>query len=186
MDIENLMITLKSKMENTLTAFEDDLLSVRTGRATPKFLDPIVVEAYGNRMHLNQLATITTPDARSIAVQVWDKSMIKAVEKSIVEANLGLNPNTDGQIIRLQLPILSEERRKEYVKLVHKYAEQNRISIRNVRREGMDNLKSMEKNSQITEDEFHTFSNNLQKLTEQFIEKIDNRVKEKEKEILSI
>jgi len=137
-------------------------------------------------MPLSQVGTVSTPDAKTITVQVWDKEMVKTVEKAIVEANLGLNPSSDGQLIRMNLPVLSEERRKEVVKLAHKYAENAKISLRNVRRDGMETLKTMEKNNEISKDEHHTYADDVQKLTDDFTKKVDNLAKSKETEILTI
>ncbi len=186
MEKEQIISELKTKMENSIKVLDNELKGLRTGRASVNLLDPVMVEAYGSRMPISQVATISTPDARVISVQVWDKSMVKAVEKAITEANLGLNPASDGQLIRLPIPLLSEERRKELVKLSHKYGENTKIALRNVRRDGMDILKKMEKDGSITEDEYHSFSEEIQKLTDDFVSKIDNQIKAKEQDILTI
>lgn len=186
MEKEKLISDLSTKMENSLRVLDNELKGLRTGRASVNLLDPVMVEAYGSRMPLSQVATISTPDARIISVQVWDKAMVKAVEKAITEANLGLNPSSDGQLIRLPLPLLSEDRRKELVKLAHKYGENTKIAIRNVRRDGMDVLKKMEKDSLISKDDHHSISEDVQKLTDDFVGKVDNAVKHKEQEILTI
>ena len=186
MEKAEMMNDLKSKMENSIRVLDNELKGLRTGRASVNLLDPVMVEAYGSRMPLSQVATVSTPDARIISVQVWDKGMVKAVEKAITEANLGLNPSSDGQLIRLPLPLLSEERRKELVKLSHKYGENTKIAIRNVRRDGMDVLKKMEKDSVITKDEHHSFSEEIQKITDDFVNKVDGHVKLKEQDILTI
>jgi len=177
---------LKTKMESTMRVLDHELKGLRTGRASVNLLDPVVVEAYGNRVPLSQVATVSTPDARMIAVQVWDKTMVKTVEKAITEANLGLNPAADGQIIRLPIPALNEERRKDLVKLAHKYAENTKIAIRNIRRDGMETLKKMEKDNDIAKDEHHSLSEDVQKLTDDFVNKIDTEIKQKEREIMTI
>ncbi|MBP7189829.1 MAG: ribosome recycling factor [Rickettsiaceae bacterium] len=186
MEKSQLMNDLTSKMEASLRVLDNELKGLRTGRASVNLLDPVMVEAYGSRMPLSQVATISTPDAKTISVQVWDKTMVKAVEKSITEANLGLNPASDGQLIRLPLPPLSEERRRDLVKLAHKYGENTKIAVRNVRRDGMDILKKLEKDNLIAKDEHHSLSEDVQKLTDNFISKIDGAVKQKEQEILTI
>lgn len=186
MDKTALINELKARMDKAMDVLEHEFKGLRTGRASINLLDPVIVEAYGSRMPLNQVATVSTPDARTISVQVWDKSMVKAVEKAITEANLGLNPASDGQVVRMSLPPLTEERRKELAKLCGKYGEQVKISIRNVRRDGMDALKKLEKDNIISEDEHRKISDEVQKLTDDFVAKIDVKVKQKEQEILSI
>lgn len=186
MEKSQLMNDLTSKMEASLRVLDNELKGLRTGRASVNLLDPVMVEAYGSRMALSQVATISTPDAKTISVQVWDKGMVKAVEKAITEANLGLNPASDGQLIRLPLPPLSEERRKDLVKLAHKYGENTKIAVRNVRRDGMDVLKKLEKDNVIGKDEHHSLSEDVQKLTDNFVAKIDAAVRQKEQEILTI
>jgi ribosome recycling factor len=183
---KELMSDLKSRMESAIRVLDNELKGLRTGRASVNLLDPVMVEAYGDRMPLSQVATISTPDARMISVQVWDKGMVKAVEKAITEANLGLNPAAEGQVIRLPIPQLSEERRRDLVKLAHKYSENTKIAVRNVRRDGMESLKKMEKDSLITKDEHHTFGDDIQKLTDKFVERVDEEVKKKEQEIMTI
>jgi ribosome recycling factor len=186
MDKEKLKQDLVSKMESAIKILENEFKGLRTGRASINLLDPVTVDAYGTKMPLSQVATVSTPDSRTIAVQVWDKSMVKAVEKAIVDCNLGVNPVSDGQLVRLPIPPLNEERRKELVKLAHKYGENTRISIRNVRRDGNEELKKLEKDKMIGEDEHHKLSEEIQKLTDDFNNKIDNRIKQKEQEILTI
>ncbi len=177
---------LTEKMTKTLAVLDKELSGLRTGRASVNLLDPVVVEAYGDRLPLSQIGTVSTPDAKTITVQVWDKEMVKSVEKAIADANLGLNPGSDGQLIRMSIPALSEDRRKELVKLAHKYGENTKIALRNVRREGMDTLKKMEKDSEISKDEHHTQSDEVQKLTDEFIGKVDKTITSKEAEMLSI
>lgn len=177
---------LKTRMDKAMGVLDHEFKGLRTGRASINLLDPVMVDAYGSKMPLNQVATVSTPDARTIAVQVWDKGMIKAVEKGITDANLGLNPASDGQVVRMSLPPMTEERRKELAKLCGKYGEQVKIAIRNIRRDGMDALKKLEKDNVIGEDEHHAISDEVQKLTDDFVTKIDTQVKQKEQEILTV
>lgn len=177
---------LISKMDKALSVLDRDLKGLRTGRASVNLLDPVVVEAYGNKMPISQVGTISTPDAKTIAVQVWDKTMVKSVEKAITDANLGLNPSADGQLIRMNLPPLNEARRKELVKVAHQYGENAKIAIRNIRRDGMDTLKTMEKSNDISEDDHRKLSDEVQKMTDDFNTKIDQYVQSKEKEILTV
>ncbi len=186
MEKKILLKNLTEKMDKVLLNLEHDFNGLRTGRASADFLAPVLVESYGNKVPINQISTISTPDAKTITIQVWDNSLIKTVEKAIVDANLGLNPVADGQVIRLTLPSLSQERRLELVKLAYKYGENNKVSIRNVRREGTDLLKRMEKDKKISEDEHHKINDEIQKLTDKFIDKIDQASKRKEQEILTI
>lgn len=177
---------LTRRMQGALDVLKKEFSGLRTGRASPNLLDPVVVEAYGSRMPISQLGVVNVPEARLLTVQVWDKDMVKAVEKAIREANLGLNPMIDGQLIRVPLPDLSAERRQEIIKIAAKYAESARISIRNVRRDGMDALKAFLKDSVLSEDEHHHTSEDIQKLTDDFVKKVDELLHEKEKEITQI
>ncbi|WP_316353703.1 ribosome recycling factor [Candidatus Trichorickettsia mobilis] len=186
MDKTTIRKELTTRMEGAMKVLDHELKGLRTGRASINLLDPVVIEAYGNRMPISQVATVSTPDAKTITVQVWDKTMVKAVEKAITEANLGLNPSSDGQLVRMSLPPLTEERRKELVKLAHKYGENTKVSLRNVRRDGNEELKKLEKNSEISKDEHHNLSDDIQKLTDEFSNKIDSSIKQKEQEILTI
>lgn len=183
MERNELMSTLRKKMDASMNVLDHEFKGLRTGRASANLLDPVVVDAYGSRMPISQVGTVSTPDARTITVSVWDKGLVKAAEKAIVEANLGLNPSVDGQLIRLPIPPLSEDRRKEFVKLAHKYGENTKIAIRNVRRDGMDQVK---KDKGIPEDEQHAISDEVQKLTDEYIKKIDELVVKKEKEIMTV
>jgi len=183
---ENLIEDLTHRMGRALKVLDNELKGLRTGRASANLLDPVVVEAYGSKLPLSQVATVSTPDARTIVVQVWDKGMIKAVEKGIVDCNLGLNPMADGQLIRLPIPPLNEERRKDLVKLAHKYGENTKVSIRNIRRDGNEELKKLEKDNVIAKDEHHSLTEEIQKLTDDHISKIDINVRQKEQEILTI
>ncbi len=177
---------LQVKMDNSIKALEHELKGLRTGRASINLLDPVIVEAYGSKMPLSQVSSLSTPDAKTIAVQVWDKSMVKAVEKAIVEANLGLSPSSEGQLVRIIIPLLTEERRKELVKFAHKYGENTKIALRNIRRDGNEHLKKLEKDNIIAKDEHHNLSEEIQKLTDEYSNKIDLYIKQKEQEILTI
>ena len=175
---------LKRRMQGAVDALKHDLTGLRTGRASTALLDPIQVEVYGANMRLNEVATVSTPEARLLSVQVWDRSNVQPVEKAIRSAGLGLNPITDGQVIRLPIPELTEERRKELAKLVGQYAEKARIAVRNVRRDGMDHLKADEKKHEISEDERKRLEIEVQKLTDDTIKEVDDASAAKEKEIL--
>ncbi|RJF84032.1 ribosome recycling factor [Azospirillum cavernae] len=177
---------LKRRMEGALESFRKELTGLRTGRASSSLLEPVSVEAYGNRMHLKEVATVSVPEPRLITVQVWDRSMTKAVEKAIRDSGLGLNPQTEGQVIRVPLPDLTQERRAELAKVAHKYAEQARIAIRNIRRDGMDALKKAEKASEITQDEHKAQSEKVQTLTDQQIKLVDEALASKEKDIMQV
>jgi ribosome recycling factor len=177
---------LKRRMHGAVTALKQELSGLRTGRASAALLEPIHVEAYGSHMPLNQLATVSVPEPRMLSVQVWDKSMIHAVEKAIMAANLGLNPSTEGQVIRLRIPELNEERRKDLVKVAHKYAETARIAVRHVRRDGLDVLKKLLKDHKVGEDEEKRAAEQVQKATDEAIADIDKMLATKEKEILTV
>src|SRR5260221_10406146 len=173
-------------MDGALETLRKELSGLRTGRASVNLLDPVTVEAYGNRMPLTQVGTISVPEPRMITVQVWDKGQVKAVEKAIRESGLGLNPNVDGSLIRVPLPDLNQERRQELVKVAGKYGEQARVSVRNVRRDGMETLKQLEKKHELTEDEHRHWQGEIQALTDSNIKKIDESLAAKEKEILQV
>jgi ribosome recycling factor len=175
---------LKRRMQGATQALKHELNGLRTGRASASMLEPVQVDAYGTHMPLNQLATVSVPEPRLLSVQVWDRSNVQPVEKAIRSAGLGLNPVTDGQLIRLPIPELTEERRKELAKLVGQYAEKARIAVRNVRRDGMDHLKQDEKKHEISEDERKRLEHEVQKLTDETIKEIDEAAAAKEKEIL--
>lgn len=183
---QSLISELKNRMHSSIEALSREFAGLRTGRANVALLEPVVVNAYGTPMPLTQLGTITAPEARMLAVQVWDKSMVNAVEKAIRESDLGLNPIADGQLVRVPLPELSEERRIEMTKIARKYAETSRIAIRNVRRDGMEALKKMEKEGDISEDEYHQHHDEVQDLTDEFIKKIDEALESKEKDIMKV
>jgi ribosome recycling factor len=175
---------LNRRMHGAVDALKHELAGLRTGRASTALLDPVHVEVYGANMPLNQVATVSVPEPRLISVQVWDRSNVQPVEKAIRSAGLGLNPVTDGQLIRLPIPELTEERRKELAKLVGQYAEKAKIAVRNVRRDGMDHLKQDEKKHEISEDERKRLEHEVQKLTDDTIKEIDLLAEGKEKEIL--
>jgi len=178
--------SFEKKMEMTLQTLSQDLLSIRTGRAHVSMLDLVRAEVYGQKMPLNQLATISTPDSQMITVQVWDANNVKFIEKAIRESELNVNPSADGQIIRVPVPKLSEERRKELIKIVKSQSEKIKIAIRNIRREGMELLKNNLKEKNITEDQNKKLSDDLQKLTDRFIKDIDKKITDKEQEILKV
>ena len=175
---------LERRMHGAVEALRHDLQGLRTGRASTSLLDTVTVEVYGSHMPLNQVGTVTTPESRMLAVQVWDKSNVGPVDKAIRSAGLGLNPIVDGQNLRIPIPDLTEERRKELAKLAGQYAEKARIAVRNVRRDGMDNLKTDEKKSEISEDERKRKEGDVQKLTDATVAEIDAVSSAKEKEIL--
>jgi ribosome recycling factor len=177
---------VKRRMDSTLETLRKEFAGLRTGRASPNLLDPVMVEAYGSSMPLSQVGTVSVPESRMINVTVWDKGMVKAVEKSIRDAGLGLNPSADGQVVRVPLPELNQERRKELSKIASKYGEQARVSVRNVRRDGMDMLKKMEKDGEISEDELTRWQAEVQNLTDSHIKKIDESLAIKEKEIMQV
>ena len=177
---------LKRRMQGAIGVFKQELAALRTGRASAHFLDPVQVEAYGQNMPLNQLATVSVPQPRMISVQVWDRSMVHPVEKAIMAANLGLTPSTEGQVIHLRIPELNEERRKELVKVAHKYAETAKVAVRHVRRDGMDALKKMEKDHQVSQDDHKRMDAEVQKATNQAIVDIDQMLATKEKEIMTV
>ncbi|MDQ0227576.1 ribosome recycling factor [Metabacillus niabensis] len=176
----------KEKMEKAVSALSRELASVRAGRASANLLDKISVDYYGAPTPVNQLASISVPEARMLVIQPYDKTVLGEIEKAILKSDLGLTPANDGSIIRLSIPALTEERRKDLVKLVKKYAEEAKVAIRNIRRDGNDELKKLEKNGEITEDELRSNTDNVQKLTDEFIVKIDNVAKDKEKEIMEV
>ena len=174
-----------NKMDKSLAAFKKDLTSIRTGRANPAMLDLISVETYGKRMPINQLATVTVPEARSISIQVWDKSNVTLIDSAIKKSNLGIDPQIDGQILRIHIPQLTEERRVELVKSLNGLGEKGKVSIRNIRRDSNDLIKNLLKEKKISEDESKNYEKEIQKTTDINIEKIDKILADKEKEILN-
>jgi len=183
---EDLKEDLKKRMASAVDAFVKELLGLRTGRASPALLDPIMVEAYGAMTPLHQISHINVPEARQLTVQVWDGGLVKAVEKAIRESSLGVNPSVDGNLIRISLPDLTQERRQEIVKLAAKYAENGRIAVRGVRRDGMEHLKKLEKDKLASEDQARHLGEEVQEMTDEFIKKIDVTLASKEKEILHV
>ncbi len=177
---------LKRRMDGAMEVVQKEFSGLRTGRASANMLEPVTVDAYGTRMPLNQIGTVSVPEPRLLTVQVWDQGMVKSVEKAIRDAGLGLNPQPDGSLIRVPVPELNQERRIELAKVAGKYAEQARISIRNIRRDGMETLKKQQKDSEISEDEHKRKSDEVQKLTDQYIKKIDDMLADKEKDIKTI
>src|SRR5262245_4337662 len=177
---------LQRRMQGAIQMLKQELGGLRTGRASPGLLEPVQVEAYGTNMPLNQLATVSVPEPRLLSVQVWDKSMVHAVERAIINANLGLNPATEGQVLRLRIPELNEERRKELVKVAHRYAETARVAVRHVRRDGLDVLKKLEKDHKISKDDHDRDAEQVQKATDQAIAEIDHALAVKEKEVLTV
>jgi ribosome recycling factor len=177
---------LKRRMKGAISTLKHEFAGLRTGRASPNILDPVHVEAYGNPMPVNQVGTISTPEPRLLTVQVWDKGLVKAVDKAIREAGLGLNPQMDGQLLRIPIPELNEERRKELSRAAHKYAEQAKVAVRNVRRDGMDHLKRLEHDHKIGEDEHHKLSAELQKITDENVHEIDGILTAKDQEIMHV
>lgn len=174
------------RMHAAFDVLNKEFAGLRAGRAHPNLLDPVRVDSYGATMPLSQVASVSAPEPRLLVVQVWDKSMVKSVEKAIVDANLGLNPQPDGQLIRIPLPSLTEERRKELTKLAGKYTEEAKISVRNVRRDGMEFLKKQEKDNLISEDEHHRLSDELQKVTDHHIKHMDELLVVKQKDIMQV
>ena len=181
-DISN----VNTKMLKAYNVFVNDLTSLRTGRANIKMLDIVKVDVYGQKMPINQLATITVPEPRLIAIQVWDKSNVSLVDAAIQKSNLGINPQINGQLMRLPIPDLTEERRIELKKMMKELSEKSKISIRNIRREGNDNLKKKNQDKEISEDELKEFEKKIQDITDQHITMVENKLKEKEKEIMEI
>jgi len=174
------------KMDKTIQSFKKDLSSLRTGRANAAMLDMIKVDVYGQIMPINQMATVSVPEARLITVQVWDQSNIKAVDAAIQKSDLGINPQIDGSVLRLRIPDLTEERRKDLIKVLKNIGEKNKVAIRNIRREANDELKKLIKDKKISEDENKIFEKNIQKVTDEHISNIEKILNEKEKEILQI
>ncbi len=177
---------LERRMNGAIDVLKQEFAGLRTGRASVHLLEPINVDAYGAAMPMNQVGTIGVPEPRMITVQVWDRSLVGAVERAIRESDLGLNPQTEGQLIRVPIPMLSEERRVELGKIAHKYAEQSRIAVRNVRRDGMDTLKRMEREHELSQDEQHIWSDEIQQMTDRHIKSIDEALEQKDSEIMQV
>jgi ribosome recycling factor len=177
---------LEKRMGSAMDALKKEFTGLRTGRASVNLLDPVQVEAYGQRMPLNQVGTVSAPEPRLLTVSVWDKSLVTPTAKAIRDAGLGLNPAPDGQLIRIPIPELTSERRNELAKLAHKYAEQGRVAVRNVRRDGMEALKKAEKDHKISQDEHRQKSDEVQKLTDRYVKLVDDTLATKEKEIKTV
>lgn len=177
---------IKRRMSGAVTSLKNDLSGLRTGRASASLVEPITVEAYGAAMPMNQVATISVPEPRLLSVQVWDRGMVGAVEKAIRESDLGLNPQTEGQVIRLRIPEMNEQRRKEMVKVAHKYAEEARVAVRHVRRDGLDTLKKLEKDGLISQDDEKRQADLVQKATDEHVAEVDSVLAAKEKEIMQV
>ncbi len=177
---------IKRRMDGALEALRREFAGLRTGRASASLLEPVTVNAYGTKMPLNQVANIGVPESRLLTVQVWDKNLVKQVERGILEADLGLNPQIDGQLIRIPIPDLNEERRHELTRIAGKYGEQARVAVRNVRRDGMDTLKRMEKAGEISEDDHHGQAKDLQQMTDDHVGRIDQALAAKEQEIMQV
>jgi ribosome recycling factor len=176
----------RRRMKGAVATVKHEFAGLRTGRANPSILDPVMVDAYGSSMPLTQVGTVNVPEPRLLTVQVWDKSLAKAVDKAIRDAGLGLNPQLDGQLVRIPIPELNEERRRELAKLAHKYAESARVAVRNVRRDGMDHLKRLEKDHAISEDQHRKSADELQKMTDESVHEIDAALTAKEQEIMHV
>lgn len=177
---------LKRRMQGAIAALRHELAGLRTGRASANLVEPVQVNAYGQSMPLNQVASITVPEPRTLSVQVWDKGMVNAVDKAIRDANLGLSPVVEGQVLRIRIPELNEQRRKEMVKLAHKYGEDGRVAVRHVRRDGIDQLKKLAKDKTIAEDDQKRFETEVQKATDAAVTEVDGLIATKEKEVMQI
>jgi ribosome recycling factor len=177
---------LEKRMHGAMDALKKEFGGLRTGRASVNLLDPVMVEAYGQRMPLNQVGTVSAPEPRLLTVSVWDKGLVTPTAKAIREAGLGLNPSPDGQMIRIPIPELTTERRNELAKLAHKYAEQGKVAVRNIRRDGMESLKKAEKDRKISEDEHRQKADEVQKLTDRYVKLVDEALAHKEKEIKTV
>lgn len=177
---------LKRRMQGAITTLKHELGGLRTGRASTSLVEPVQVEAYGQSMPLNQVATISVPEPRMLSVQVWDKGMVNAVDKAIRNANLGLSPTIEGQVLRIRIPELNEQRRKEMAKVAHKYAEDARVAVRHVRRDGLDTLKKLLKDKSISEDDEKRHESEVQKVTDQCIGEVDLALATKEREIMQV
>lgn len=185
-DFNSIKNDAKTRMDKTLESLKADFGGLRAGRAHASLLDGIMVEAYGSMTPISQVGTVSVPDPRTLSVSIWDKSLAKNVEKALRESDLGLNPASDGTLIRIPIPPLSEERRRELVKIAGKYSEQNKIAVRNIRRDALDEVKKLKKDNQISEDDEKRFENEIQKLTDDAVKKIDEMLDAKEKDIMQV
>lgn len=186
MEFEPTRKDVTRRMEGALEVLHREFAGLRTGRASANLLEPIMIEAYGQKMPINQVGTVGVPDARMITVQVWDRALVSYVEKAIREGGLGLNPQSDGQLVRVPIPPLNEERRKEITKIASRYTEEAKVAVRNVRRHGMDELKRLEKEGKVSQDEIKKHTKEIQDLTDQYVKKMDEAFAHKEKEILQV
>lgn len=185
-NIEEMKKDVTRRMEGALEVLGREFGGLRTGRASASLLEPVLVKAYGSEMPMNQVGTISVPEPRMLTVQVWDKSLVNSVQKAILESELGLNPFVDGQLVRIPIPALTEERRTELAKIAHKYAEDARVAVRHVRRHAMDQLKQAEKDHEISKDAHHDYADQVQKLTDKYVHQIDEALANKEKEIKQV
>jgi ribosome recycling factor len=185
-NINELKKDMRRRMEGAVEVLHQEFSGLRTGRASTSLLEPITVQAYGSDMPLNQVGSISVPEPRMLSVQVWDKAMVNSVTKAIMESRIGLNPSADGQLVRVPIPPLTEERRQELTKVSAKYAEEARVAVRNVRRHAMDSLKAAEKDSQISEDQHREYSDIVQEMTDEFVASIDESLKNKDAEIMQV
>jgi ribosome recycling factor len=176
----------RQRMDGAIDALRREFASVRTGKASPALLDSVKVDAYGSILPINQVGTVSAPEARMLVVQPWDKSLIKAIEKSLRESDLGLNPSNDGAVIRIPIPALTEERRREYVKMLHKLTEEARVAVRNVRRDANDEVKQRQKDEGLSEDDIRREQGEVQKLTDQYIARVEELLKHKEAEVMEV
>ena len=184
--INELTEKTRKKMEDTMNSLKRDMDSISTGRATPNLLDPVKVEVYGSFMPLSQVASVSVPEATTLSIQVWDRENLRAVEKAIINSNLGFNPLVDGMTIRIMIPKLSEERRRDMVKMAKKYGEDKKIAVRNVRRDALDDFKKREKELAASKDQIHSFNDIVQKITDEFVKKIDDVIAVKEKYLIKV
>ena len=184
--INELTEKTRKKMEDTMNSLKRDMDSISTGRAPPNLLDPVKVEVYGSFMPLSQVASVSVPEATTLSIQVWDRENLRAVEKAIINSNLGFNPLVDGMTIRIMIPKLSEERRRDMVKMAKKYGEDKKIAVRNVRRDALDDFKKREKELAASKDQIHSFNDIVQKITDEFVKKIDDVIAVKEKDLMKV
>ncbi|GAB4374842.1 MAG: ribosome recycling factor [Calditrichia bacterium] len=184
MSTKEILRDAENRMKKSVEHLHNELTRIRTGRATPALLDAVKIDYYGNMTPLNQVASITAPDARLLVVQPWEKRLIGEIEKAILQSDLGLNPSNDGNVVRVPIPELSEERRRDLLKLVKKFCEESKIAIRNIRRDANDHIKRLEKEHEISEDESHSVQDDIQKLTDEYVKKVDEMYDRKETEIL--
>ena len=186
MTVKEILDASKEKMSKSVAVYQNEMTSLRAGRANPRLLDRIMVDYYGSPTPIQQIAAISSPDPRALVISPWDSKALKSIEKAIQNSDLGINPQNDGRCIRLSFPQLTEERRKELVKQIHKYAENGKVAVRNIRRDAMDNFKKQEKKSEITEDELKQVEKDLQKLTDDSCKKLDELLAKKEKELMAV